>query len=885
VESTRWEKIQACFHNALALPDSERWLYVERECEDGKESALEVRGMLEEQQRGSSMLDRDPREVARHVAGSTLERHSPNDFYPHRNLIELGHGGMGTVFRAEREDGNAVAIKVLRDWWVSTDRRRRFATEQKALGKLEHPSIARLYHAGMLAGGTPWFAMEYVEGQHLDAYCRLHGCPIAERLRLFRLVCEAVQYAHRLGIIHRDLKPSNILVKEDATVRLLDFGIAKQLDDSEETVTRTGMRFMTLPYAAPEQVLGEPVGTYTDIYSLGIILYEVLTGRLPFNASDVAERQAERIIVEQEPEKPSTAARRDGRFQDAGKTAWNDLDVLCLKAMQKDAHERYESAAALMRDVDHFLRGEPLEARPVSLRYRAGKFVRRNRRGVLLAALAFLAMGTLVVYFTGRLATARSTTLIEAARTQRIERFMENLFDAGDKDAGPAEDLRVVTLLDRGVQEAQGLNGDPALQTELYQTLGGIYERLGKFDRADSLLRASLQKRRVIFGEDGPEVAASLVGLGLLQLDQARLPDAERLIREAMAIERRHISAGDSGQVRATAALGRVLKERGQYEKAIEVLKTAMRIQQAGGSDDADRAATLIDLADSEFYLGRYAISDSLNRQALAIHRQIHGDKHPIVGEDLINLGHIQVNIGNYGEAERDYRRAFEILRQWYGDDHPATARAATYLAQALSRQSRYPEAQALLAHALDALERTRGPTHPQMALVLGQAGYMAIEHNNVREAEADYARMVEIYRHIYGEHHQMTALALGNLASVYMRTKDYARAEPLFRKVIQAYTETLPPDHLNLGIARIRLGRTLARQKRYREAESESLAGYEIVAKQASPSIDWLQGARQDLAAIYEALHQPEKAARFRAEAAANEPGKKSAPVGNGVR
>lgn len=371
-------------------------------------------------------------------------------------------------------------------------------------------------------------------------------------------------------MIHRDLKPSNILVRADGRVRLLDFGIAKQLDsfDAATDQTRTGLRLMTPAYAAPEQIRGERVGIYTDVYALGVLLYELLAGKLPFDLSTRSPGEVEATILEKAPEKPTASA---------------DLDVLCLTAMHKEPERQYCSVDALIRDVDHYLKGEPLDAQPDTLRYRAGKFVRRNRRAVAAAALVFMVGAGLVVFFTVRLAIARNAALAEAARTQRIQRFMLSLFDGGDKEAGPADNLRVVSLLDRGVQEAQTLKNEPAVQAELYQTLGSIYQKLGKLDRADSLLRAGLDQRRSLFGKDQfggdhIEVADSLVALGLLRLDQAQLPEAERFVREGLAMDRRRLPPNHPAILKATTALGRVLEERGAYPQAIQVLDDAARL-------------------------------------------------------------------------------------------------------------------------------------------------------------------------------------------------------------------------------------------------------------------------------------------------------------------
>lgn len=873
MDGERWERIQSLFHAVVDLPTPEQHPFLETACGSDRDLLSEVEALLAEDARKESLLERD---IA-NVAHDLLERSAPaaqpsEQFGPYRILRELGQGGMGVVYLAERTDlGNLVAIKILRDAWVSAARRERFLSEQRTLARLNHPSIARLYDANTLPDGAPWFVMEYVEGVPLTEYCRARGCSIRQRLELLRLVCEAVLYAHQHAVIHRDLKPSNILVKSDGTARLLDFGIAKQIQDLDAGVdqTRTGARLMTPAYAAPEQIRMEPAGVQTDVYALGVILYELLTGRLPFDLSDRTPGEAETIIAEQQPDKPSVAAKQSGLATRGGSAAWADLDVLCLSAMHKDPERRYRSVEALIRDLDHFLNSEPLEARPDSMSYRAGKFVRRNGRAVAGAGAALLAVVVLVIFFTARLAIARNTALAEAARTQRVQRFITNLFEGGDKEAGPADSLRVVTLVDRGAQEARTLDAEPEIQAELYLTLGGIYQKLGKFDEADSLLRASGDKRKRLFGADSPQVAESLVALGLLRADQARWDEAEHLVRDGLAMDKRALARGNPAIARATLALGKVLAGRGDSNQAIKLLDEVVRLRSTPGTAPADLAAALTELANAHFYAGHYDESDALNKRALAIYRQVYGERHPLVAGALINLGSSQFDRGNYNEAARYERDALGIDEAWYRTDHPETASTETILGRALMFSNHYDEAVDLFQRALVIQEHVYGPVHPRVASALNELGGAALRRGQFDEAIARFSRMAEIYKAVYHDKHYLIGLALSNLASVYLQEKDYARAEELFREAIRRYSETLPPNHIFMGIARIKLGRTLARARRYADAEPESLAGYEILSKQASPSVSWLKSARQDLVAEYDALHQPEKAKKYQAELA----------------
>ena len=883
MDSARWERIQTLFHDVADLPALDQRVFLKTACGDDFELAADVLALVEEDARGPSLLDRDLAQVANEVLDEVLPASLPfKEFGPYTIKRVLGEGGMGVVYLAERADlGSLVAIKILRDAWLSPARRERFASEQRTLAQLNHPSIARIYDADTLDDGTPWFVMEYVEGIPLTDYCSERASSVEDRLHLFRAVCEAVQYAHQHAVIHRDLKPSNILVKPDGTIRLLDFGIAKQIASLETPLgksdqTMTGLRLMTPAYAAPEQIRGDRVGIHTDVYALGVILYELLAGELPFDLSRLTPGEAEAMIVGQDPERPSAVAigmadtsAASVPVRTAGKTVWADLDVLCLTAMHKDVQRRYQSLEALMRDIDHYLKGEPLEARPDTFRYRLGKFVRRNRRAVAAAVVVFTIVVGVVVFFTVRLAKARNAALAEAARTQRIQKFMTNLFQGGDEAAGPSDSLRVVTLLDRGVQEAQSLSPEPEVQAQLYATLGTLYENLGKFDQANSLLNSALAERKSLFGPDNAQVAESLVALGVLRDEQAQLPEAEHLVREGLAMSQRHLPPNHPAVAKATTALGKVLEDRGAYESAIQTLDEAVRLQSTKGASTPELAASLYELANTQFYAGHYDKAESLNQRLLPMYRQIYGERHPRVADVLINLGAIRHDLGHYSDAEQFERQALDIVQAWYGKDNPATASDLTILARTLVFEKQYDEGIGLLQQSLALKERVYGKVHPSVASSLNELGNAASRQGHFDAAEQYFTRMADIYRAIYGEHHYLLGIALSNLAGVYMGRQEWSRAENLFRQVIRLFTETQSADHINTGIARTKLGRTLLHERRYAEAEAESRAGYDILIKQMDSKASWLVKARQDLGDEYGALNQPEKAAQFQLEVA----------------
>ena len=883
MNAVRFKQIQELFSEAIDLSPIEQEAFLKTACGDDAVLLADLRTMLAEDARDGSLLDGDLARVASQVfdTKSSLPPGSVQ-FGPYRLGRVLGEGGMGVVYLAEREDlGTQVAIKLLRDAWLSPARRERFMGEQRTLAHLNHPSIARLYDAGISADSIPWFAMEYVDGVPITEYCRTHELFLEDRLKLFRSVCEAVQFAHEQAVIHRDLKPSNILVKKNGAIKLLDFGIAKHLDALHQPIdqTRTELRMMTPAFAAPEQIQGERVGIFTDVYALGLILYALLTGRLPFDLTKRTLGEAERTILEGNAEKPSALVGRSRALPRIGRNVWDDLDVLCLTAMHKDVERRYRSVEALIRDVDHYLKKEPLEARPDSVRYRAGKFARRNWQSLsLVAGLSTVAVA-LIIFFTVRLAVARNTAVAAVARAGRVQNFMLNLFDGGDKSAAPAENLRVFTLIDRGVQEAQALGREPEVQAELYSTLGSIYQKLGKLDQADPLLRRALRQRRSIIGPDRPETAESLVALGLLRLDQGRFDEAEKLVRQGLEQTERVRPRNNAAVAQGTTALGKVLAARADFKHAIPLLEQAVKIQSEPGTSTPELASATKELADAQFSAGHYDACETLTQRLLVMHRQLNGERHPLAADDLINLGAIRIERGYYAEAEHFLRQALEINQAWYGPDHPEVAGTLYQLGETLAYQKHFDEAEPLLQQALTIRERVYGPAHPLVANVLGQICTVALQRDQFDKAEACYSRVLQIYKAAYGIRHQFVGVGMSNLGGVYLSKKEYPRAEQLFREALALYGQILPANHSFIGITEIKLGHALARQKHYEEAQQHTLAGYQILAAQSNPTVHWLQSARTDLAVIYDALHQPEKAAQLRAELVANE-GSKSRVV-----
>jgi tetratricopeptide (TPR) repeat protein len=832
----RWHRIQDIFQAALAVPDAERAALIERACAADQQLARSVSAMLDADAR-SALLDADVASVARDVLQASGDDAAVDaTIGPYRIKAVLGEGGSGVVYLAVRDDiGQDVAIKVLRDSWVSSHRRERFLTEQRTLARLSHPAIAHILDAGVLDGGTPWFALELIDGLRLDEYCRRHIAGVLPLVRLFRIVCDAVQHAHERLVVHRDLKPSNILVTAGGHPKLLDFGIARQIELSGAASEHTGpLRLLTPGYASPEELRGEAPGVRGDVFSLGKILAELLETRAPIDGGQAGWASPWSVGID--------------------RSAARDLRVICETASHDDPEQRYPTVDALSRDLDAVLSGRPIRARPATYGYRARKFVGRNRGRIAAAAAVMVVVGSLSAAYAERLAAARAATTLHAARSERLLRFVLGLFDGGERGGAPPADLRVVSLLERGVQEARGLRGDSRAQTEMFLTLGRVYQELGDLESADRLLTDALEQRLAQPGDQPADLVTSLVALSELRLDQARLEEAQRLAEDAIERARRTLPPADPAFMAALTALGRVQREKGEYDAATATLREAIRDRDPVAQAGLPFAHALSALSETRFYVGDLDGAETLSRQAVDMSRRVRGANHPDVGHELLTLSAVATARGQHQEAERLTREALAILVSWFGDDHPESASAMTILAQSLAAQKRSDEGMVLLQQAVEVQARTFGERHPRTAFVHNALGLAAFQSNDFRRAASAFERAADGYAASAGTHFQQ-GVSLANLGSVHLAQNDNPRAEGMFRRALDIYAEVLPAGHVNVGIAQAKLGRALLRQRRVREAEAALQQAEDILGRQPGPESTWLKSAREDLASV----RQPE--------------------------
>ena len=857
LDAAAWARIQSLFHEALSLPEEERAAFLERLTEEDPLVLANLRGMLAVDAGEASVMDRG----LAAAAGSVLEGTAPRiaQFGPYRTESILGRGGMGVVYRAMRRDPDArVAIKVLRDPFLSPARQERFQREQQILTRLNHPAIARLYEANTLEDGTPYFVMELVEGTTLVDHCRATGADLYERLDLFRQVCRGVLEAHRHAVIHRDLKPSNIMVTREeasgtARIKLLDFGIAKELRDPTTHMTQTEaeLRLMTPAYASPEQIRGEQIGVATDVYSLGVVLYELLTGRMPFDLSRLSPGQAEACLLTAEPEKPSVRALReeDGGLKPVlvpGNQDWQDLDAICLTAMHRDLKRRYASVEVLLQDLDRFFQHEPLMARPDSTSYRLGKFLKRHTRDVVAVALVVVVLAGLTAFYTWRLRLARDAALAEAHKSARIHRFMLDLFEDGE-GAGPERSLTVAELMDRSVAKADAFDADPEIQSSLYQTLGEIYRSLGKLEQAEHLIARTLAMRKARLGVDHPDTASSLTSLGLLRQAQDKPGEAEDLTRQALEVLRRHFSKDHPRVAEGMSALGFVLADARKFEEAIRLLEGAVAVLARKGERPV-YALALERLANARALNGEFALSEAINERLLALNESLFTTKHPNYADTLINQAWNHRMQGHFDKAERLYRQALEINLHYHGDQHLVTASNRALLGGVLEHLKKYDEATLHLGKALAIRKQLLGPHHSRVAVTLNGLANVALNRGDYATAESMYKETLVVYRGAERPRPDWIGTGLSNLGSLYYRQGKYGLAERHAREALASYAKVLPPDHLEIAIVRTKLGVFLMHQACYLEARRELIHAYETLAGKPDPNAFWLAFAGSSL-------------------------------------
>ncbi len=859
-----WQRIEALFYAARELSPVARPAFLDQACGTDLSLKREVESLLDSSDKSIGFLKESVQEAARHFAASDQEIFTGRQIGSYRLLRVLGEGGMGRVYLAARADDlyqQQVAIKLMHAGLGQAQRMLlRFGAERQILANLNHPNIARLLDGG-IEDGLPYLVMEYVDGVAIDQYCRSHKLALEERLRLFTTLCGAVEYAHKNLVVHRDIKPGNILVSNDGVPKLLDFGIAKLLDPEggEVAATRTTERLMTPEYASPEQVRGDRITTSTDVYALGVLLYELLSGRRPFHFETASPIDVALAICEQEPTAPSIIGKTHPQTAppDASKKLSGDLDNIVLMAMRKEPARRYVSVGQLAEDIEAYLGGYPVHARTDTWKYRSGKFVRRHKAAVTAALVIAVAL----VGFSIGMGVLERRAQRERLAAEREAQFLNSIFQSTTPEQTKGKQITGRELLDQGASRVESeFSGEPQLQATLFDNIGRAYLGLGLYDKAEPLLQRAYDLKRKTAGdtldtaatEDGlatairlsfqykraeplfrnalairqnklaandPMVAASMSNLGECLYWDAQNQEAESLLRTALEIQRRQ--QPQSAPLSATENyLSLVLQRKGQFSEASQLLRDALAIDgRVDGTDSPSYANSLHNLAGTLIDAGDLSGAEAMDRQALDLRRKINGAGHPDLGYPLNNLGFIFLERGDWAGAAPFLQEALEIRRKISNKDARLAA-ALNNRARMLQEKGEYKSAQETYDQSLAMMREASGPESWSIAKIMANLGLLYLDTGDYPKAEQYERQALEMRQKLGGAESPDAASSFINLALVRSMQRDPASAATLLQQALDIRKKELPAGHPSIISAEVRLGEALVDEGKSAEAE-----------------------------------------------------------------
>lgn len=861
----RWNQVKDLFQRVLEQPAEAREEFIQEVSGDDTTLRFELESLLLSHASAGTFLSRPPDAEAAEVLALEDAPLVGERLGAYRVLRRVGRGGTGSVYLAVRDDAEfqqRVAIKVIRRGMANAEMLHRFRSERQILASIDHPNIARLLDGGSTPDGLPYFVMEYIEGEPINLYCNQNRLDVPARLRLFRQVCDAVRVAHQNLVVHRDLKPGNILVTPDGVPKLLDFGIAKLLnpelsaDVHEPTVLE--LRVMTPEYASPEQMQGKTVTTASDVYSLGVMLYELLTGHRPYNLSSLPLPEMELVVCTSEPARPSEVVglhaeepRRDGGVRELTpesvsrlrnttherlrKALLGDLDNIVLKALRKEPTRRYSSVEKLADDIDNHLSGRPVDARPDTLGYILGKFVRRHRVPSAVAATALLfalALGVTITVQSSRVSAERDRAERAAAEATAVSEFLQEILTAADPVDGVGRDVSVLESVEQAVPRIDGaFAGQPEIEGAVRQAIGRTFARLGRFDEAEEQLRRALVIRRQLYGTNHEEIAETVNALGEVRYDRGDFDGAERLYDEALA----------------------------------------MRVRVFGDEHPAV-AATLDNLGNIYQQRGDTAEAERAYRDALAMRRTTLGAEHKDVASSLNNVATVLHDRKNYSGAEELYRESLALSRRLLGENHPEVSTSVNNLAVLLHDQDRHAEAEPLYREALDIARRTLGDTHPAVVLSSENLAVLLRDMERHDEALELLAESLLSAREIWSEDSIQAARVHRHMGSVELRRGDPDTAHVHFDQALKVFERKLPADDPQSVIARAGNGRALALLGEHVRAERLLVDAYNTFLEDYGPEDRDVIEYAGWLADLYDASGSKEAAAHYRAVAAGDQ-------------
>jgi serine/threonine protein kinase/Tfp pilus assembly protein PilF len=767
---------------------------------------------------------------------------------PYRVTRKLGAGGMGDVYLAERDDHEyqqRVAIKLVRAGLGSPQVHSRLRLERQILAKLQHPNIAQLLDGGSTSDGIPYLVMEYIDGEPIDVYCDRCRLSLEARAHLVGIVCAAVHYAHQNLVVHRDLKPNNILITPDGVPKLLDFGIAKLLDTrhSEHTLalTHCEYRVMTPAHASPEQVRGGTITTASDIYVLGVLLYELLTGRRPFQMQGSRMTDIEHMVCELEPPHPSAMVKATGNEEPEllqeialcrsttpaglGKELAGDLDDIIMMAMRKDAAQRYSSSAQLAADLQRHFNGQPVVATSPTWSYRTRKFVARHTVAVVGSVAAMLALAgfsAITWVQSQRIARERDVAAAERVRAEKVSSFLVELFELSDPSKSRGNQVTARELLDVGARRiSSGLRDQPQTRTTLLATIGRVYSSLGLYQDSIELLQEALAARRKQHGSKHEAVAEAMVALGATLLEQGDLNGAQALLDDALAMQRSLLGNHALELAATLMARGRLAEQRGALEAAMECYQHSLRLYREHGLEQTSQAASVInDLAGAHLRRSEYERAAALYQEALAIDRRALGEDHPQVAMHVQSLALTLHRQGKLAMAEPLYRTSLQLLQRVLGDRHPHTLDALANYGNFLRRRGDLPAAEAVLRDVLERDIAVRGADHAFVGHDRVNLANLLLDADQPAAAAEQFSAALRIYAQALPADHAFVASALSGLGRAQFQQRLLPTAEQTLRSAVKMGTQSLPADSSPLAMARSALAEILLLDQRPKEAK-----------------------------------------------------------------
>ena len=814
----RWQRVGTILEAAFQARPEERASLLDRLCGDDAELRGEVESFLAASARHDDFLETSAEALAASYLSRVASEPSGTDTAGavvgrHRLIEEIGRGGMGTVWLAERADGQfeqRVALKLVKRGMDSDEIVARFLRERQILARLEHPSIARLLDGGVSDDGRPYFVMEHVTGMPITDHCDQRGLSIDERLRLFCVACRAVQHAHRNLVVHRDLKPSNVLVTGAGEVRLLDFGIARLLTSDDMGATLSGgIQVMTPEYASPEQVAGEAVTTASDVYQLGVLLYELLSGHRTHTTAGRSPAEIRRSVLEASPQRPSTVirrtttivhrdgstetiepgivgARRAASVEQLRRRLHGDLDTITMAALRKEPERRYPSAEALAEDIERHLADLPIRFGGDRVSYRAVKFARRHRLGVTTGAGVLALTIGLLAFDMARVRGERDLARLEAAKAAENAQLMSRFFQSWNPDAADRGEISAEAVLrESGRRAERELRNQPETLAATLSLLGDMERNLGQWRMADSLLTRALAIQERLYDEPNVDLAATLARRGELYAVRSEWAAAEASLRRALALYRKVLGPRRIETLRVQRQLGYVLRNIGNLREAEIQLREVL-----ASIDDEDRASspfaleTASDLGYTLFLEARYDEAIALLRPTLERQQRIFGDRYGPSLFTMRAIGSALRDRGDLDEAESLYREALRIARAVYGDEHRETQIVLHVLSIALERKGELEEAERLERQSLVLAERTYGPDHFDVSNRLAALGGLRLERGDPVEAERLLRRALALLRHIAPSGHPEEGDILNRLAYIRIAS-GAADADELYREAV----------------------------------------------------------------------------------------------------